>query len=305
MAVKKAQKALNTIEKWSEDNGFLVNPAKTQVVMFHLQSKLSAPEQNPDFPKLKLGTDILQYKEYATFLGLTFDKYLKWHIHIDNLIKRTEKDINLIRSVKGQKWGTDKKSLYNIYQSLIKSKLNYGSMVYNSASDSVLEKIQKLQNKALRVILSCPKYTPVIPLIAESGELPLYLQRELNMLKYWTRSIGHGTNLPINEKIEEDPVFTLNPKKVKSVKDPYSQQIQILTSKYRLSNSNIVPPCHEETFHFQEPKIDLELSNLISKTDDPVDNLRKAEVFLNKYKDSVKILLRAGCTTLTDRWMDR
>ena len=181
--------------------------------MFHLQSKSSAPEQNPDFPKLKLDTDILQYKEYATFLGLTFDKYLKWHIHIDNLIKRTEKDINLIRSVKGQKWGTDKKSLYNIYQSLIKSKLNYGSMAYNSASDSVLEKLQKLQNKALRVILGCPKYTPVIPLIGESGELPLYLQIELNMLKYWTRSIGHGTNLPINENIEEDPVFTLNPKK--------------------------------------------------------------------------------------------
>ena len=122
-----------------------------------------------------------------------------------------------MRSVKGQKWGTDKKSLYNIYQSLIKSKLNYRSMVYNTASDSVLEKLQKLQNKALRVILSCPKYTPLIPLIAESGELPLYLQRELNMLKYWTRSIGHDTNLPINEKIEEDPVFTLNPKKVKSV----------------------------------------------------------------------------------------
>ena len=91
------------------------------------------------------------------------------------------------------------------------------------------------------------------------------------------------------KKIEEDPVFTLNPKKVKSVKDPYSQQIQILTTKYRLSNSNIVPRCHEETFHFQEPKIDLELYNLISKKDDPVDNLRKAEVFLNKYKDSVKI----------------
>ena len=122
-----------------------------------------------------------------------------------------------MRSVKGQKWGTDKKSLYNIYQSLIKSKLNYGSMVSNTASDSVHEKLQKLQNKALPVILSYPKYMPVIPLIAESGELPLYLQRELNMLKYWTRSIGHDTNLPINEKIEEDPGFTLNPKKVKSV----------------------------------------------------------------------------------------
>ena len=53
--------------------------------MFQLQSKLSAPEQSSNFPKSKLGTEILQYKEYATFLGLTFDKYLKWHIHIDNL----------------------------------------------------------------------------------------------------------------------------------------------------------------------------------------------------------------------------
>ena len=38
LAVQKAQKALNTFEKWSEDNGFLVNSAKTQIVMFQLQS---------------------------------------------------------------------------------------------------------------------------------------------------------------------------------------------------------------------------------------------------------------------------
>ena len=78
LAVKKAQKALETVDNWSKKYGFLINPIKTQVVIFQLQCKLSPPEQDPHFPKLKLGNDILQYRESATFLGVTFDKYLEY-----------------------------------------------------------------------------------------------------------------------------------------------------------------------------------------------------------------------------------
>ena len=111
--------------------------------------------------------------------------------------------------MKSNNWGADKKSLFTIYQSLIKSKLNYGSVVYNSANSSTSEKHQKVRNKALKVITSCPRNTPSAPLIAECGDLPLNLNKEMNMLKYWARLIG--LNLPINEKKDKDPIFELNP----------------------------------------------------------------------------------------------
>ena len=63
--------------------------------MFRLKSKLPPSEENRLFPKLKLGNKVLQYSQSAIFLGLTFDKYLSWPEHINNLVKRTERAINL------------------------------------------------------------------------------------------------------------------------------------------------------------------------------------------------------------------
>ena len=58
LAVKKAQKALETVDNWSKKYGFLINPMKTQVVIFQLWCKLYPLKQDPHFPKLKLGNDI-------------------------------------------------------------------------------------------------------------------------------------------------------------------------------------------------------------------------------------------------------
>ena len=210
-------------------------------------------------------------------------------MHIDNLVKRVTKDINLLRSVKGNNWGTDKQSRFTIYQSLIKSKLNYGSVVYNSANSGTYEKLQKVQNKALKVITSCPRNTPSALLIAECGDLPLNLNREMNMLEYWARSIGHGLNLPINEKIDKDPIFELNPKCVRSVKNPYSQEIKHLTSKYNLDKKSIVKPFYNDEFDLNAPNIDLKLTDVIFKNDKTNQNLRKTELHISKYKNSVKV----------------
>ena len=98
----------------------------------------------------------------------------------------------------------------------------------------------------------------------------------MNMLKYWARSIGHSLNLPINEKIDKDPIFELNPKCVRLAKNPYSQEIQHLTSKYNLGEKDIVKPFYNDEFNLNAPNIDLRLTDIISKKDKTNQNLRKS-----------------------------
>ncbi|WAR30315.1 hypothetical protein MAR_032857, partial [Mya arenaria] len=86
------------------------------VLLVHKQ-RVKPPECAPSFPQLKLCNQTLTFKEKTTFLGLTFDKYLKWDFHINSLIARCEKDLNLLRTIKGKEWGTDKKIVTGAYRS--------------------------------------------------------------------------------------------------------------------------------------------------------------------------------------------
>ena len=57
-------------------------------------------------------------------------KYLK---------SRCLKALDIIKVVANQEWGADKYVLLNLYRSLIRSKLDYGCIVYGSARPSYLK----------------------------------------------------------------------------------------------------------------------------------------------------------------------
>ena len=56
-----------------------------------------------------------------------------------------------MRCLAGLEWGADTASLKQIYVSLIRSRMEYGSVVYGSASKSLLAGLDLIQAKALRI----------------------------------------------------------------------------------------------------------------------------------------------------------
>ena len=52
-----------------------------------------------------------------------------------------------MRSVAGNAWGCNKKALYTIYKSLIRSLLDYGCIAFDSACNSLKEKLNVIQAK--------------------------------------------------------------------------------------------------------------------------------------------------------------
>ncbi|XP_074026206.1 uncharacterized protein [Leptinotarsa decemlineata] len=69
-------------------------------------------------------------------------------------------------------------------RSLIRSKLDYGSIVYNSAKNGTLKKLGTIQNCALRIALGAFHTSPVESLYCESGEPPLSIRRKHLSLTY-------------------------------------------------------------------------------------------------------------------------
>ncbi len=95
------------------------------------------------------------------YLVLWFDDKLIWKDHIDYILK-------LMRAVARQDWGADKQSLKGIYVGLIRSTLDYGSIIYESASSTLLKKLDVMQAKALRQILGAVITTPIAALQVET-----------------------------------------------------------------------------------------------------------------------------------------
>ena len=56
-----------------------------------------------------------------------------------------------MRAIAGNKWGASKAVLLLIYRSLIRSILDYGTIVYDSMSDTIISKNWTLSNPRLCV----------------------------------------------------------------------------------------------------------------------------------------------------------
>lgn len=68
--------------------------------------------------------------------------------------------------MRGRDWGASTQSLYRIYVALIRSVLDYGSVVYGSAAKSNLITLEVIQAQALRICSGAFKIIVIYPEIA-------------------------------------------------------------------------------------------------------------------------------------------
>ena len=76
-----------------------------------------------------------------------------------------------LRLLANKKWGPSPATLIQIYKHCVRPIFEYGSLSTITASDHIISKIQRLQNKFIRLALRLPKY--IFPkLMHDSTDLP-------------------------------------------------------------------------------------------------------------------------------------
>ena len=119
----------------------------------------------------------LPVEETTKFLGLWWDSKLNFEKHTTELKKQSKEAINLLRVVAHTRWGGDRDTLLMLYRAIVCSKLDYGCIVYGSASTSSLNKLNTIHNIGLRLALGAFCTSPVWSLYAEANEPPLEERR--------------------------------------------------------------------------------------------------------------------------------
>ena len=174
------QQCINRIEDWAMNNGFRFSKSKTQCVHF---CKLGRIHNDPT---LHLYGSQIPVVVESKFLGVIFDRKLSFIPHI-----RYIKALNLLRVLSSSSWGADRTTLLHLYRSLIRSMLDYGSIVYGSARKSYLQMLDTIHHQGLRLALGTFRTSPVTSLYAEADEQSLiYVEKSFpsNMLPDWLQT---------------------------------------------------------------------------------------------------------------------
>ena len=127
-----------------------------------------------DDPVLHLYGSPIPVVEESKFFGILFDRKLSFIPHIKYLKAKCLKALNLLKVLSHTSWGADRTTLLKLYRSLVRSKLDYGCIIYGSAGKSYLQMLDPIHNQGLRLALGAFRTSPVASLYVEADEPSLY-----------------------------------------------------------------------------------------------------------------------------------
>ncbi len=127
--------------------------------------------------KLVTNNQPIQRVPFMKYLGVFLDEKLDFNKHVEIMHSKAVNKLGILRRSRDF---LDCKSSLTLYQSLILPQLSYCDIVYDTTSKANKDKIQKVQNSALRCILKCDKRRSVVSMHNELQILTLSQRRELN-----------------------------------------------------------------------------------------------------------------------------
>ena len=164
-----------------------------------------SPLSGKSEPVLKLYGEKLKIYPQVKFLGITFDSKLTFQKHFEEILGRCNTRYHRIRLIVNKKWGSSLSTILQIYKQCVWPICEYGSLSTRTTSDTIISKIQRVQNKFIRLTLRLPKYISV-KLLHDSSGLPYVKDR---LLSCATRTSERISKNPL---VEESITFNrVNP----------------------------------------------------------------------------------------------
>ena len=157
------------VSEWAAGRGLSISAPKSTVTLFTPDT-----HQSHTHPPVTLNDTPLPLERNPRILGVIFDPHFTFTPHITSLIKRATPRLNIIRALAGTNWGQQKETLLITFKSLIQSLFTYACPIwFPNSKPTSLQRLQTLQNAALRTATGCVRMTNIDHLHAEASVLPV------------------------------------------------------------------------------------------------------------------------------------
>ena len=171
----KIREVLHTIDTFLTKHKLKINPEKTEMIIIDPSIIQNVNEFSIEFS----GTNILAV-DGVRDLGFILDKKLNYDKQVDKVCSSAF--LQLRKIARNRKF-LNENSCKTIINALVLSKLNFASTLYLDMTEKNLNRLQKVQNYAAKVITLARKYDHVTPLLHHLNWL---LIREFIKFRYLT-----------------------------------------------------------------------------------------------------------------------
>lgn len=181
IAQQNMQDYLNKLTTWLNKWKFSINSSKCSFQIF--TNKRFIPQI-----RLQISHQTIQQVPVQKVLGVLFDApKLSFTQHINQLKLDCTRRLNVIRALSSTTWGASRTMLRRVYISFIRSKMEYGCILYGDLSHKLVNTLNVLQNHALRSILGARKTTPIVSLEIEAHIMPIDMRFKYLSMKWYLK----------------------------------------------------------------------------------------------------------------------
>ena len=171
-------------------------------------------------PVLSLYGDLLSYYPHIKFLGITFDNRMTFTKQFEEILERCKQKFHRLSILVNKRWGPSPTIILQIYKQCVRPIFECGIVSTITVSETVITKIQRVQNSFITLPLRLPKYESA-RLLHEASGLPYVRERLI------TEGQNHLARMHANPLVEH----TMN-----------SARTNIAWGKYKTPISILKPP---------------------------------------------------------------
>ena len=191
-SVTLCQNMLDKLMSWCDLNKLTVNINKTKCMFIN-------PSANSTDDRLSIHGIQLDIVKQFEYLGMHIDDKLSMNKHVDSMIKKTKCKLGILYRIR--KFISRDTSLL-IYKVMIRPHMEYGDLVVDLASKKHIDKLERLQEKGLRLTeYQAPgKKNDISKLKLEFRVEDLSIRRKRSLLRLMYRQSKDDVNRDIIKK---------------------------------------------------------------------------------------------------------
>ena len=205
---------------WWDQNGLISNHKKCEAML--IVSKDAVKSTRP--LQVVLDGKPMKQSGYFKYLGIYIDHCLTWSKHVTYIQSRVYPKLKLLNRISSF---LSRDFLPRIYKQTLLPLLDYGCVVWGECSKENAHRLERLQNRATRIMLHADRKTCTQKMRAKFFLLSLYSRRLFIKLQYVYKII-HNINCP---KQLSGYLVKRSERDCRSLKDPTLLDLPLVMTK--------------------------------------------------------------------------
>ena len=127
-----------------------MNPSKTQAILFNQKKK------RPPGDLLRWNDTRLKWTGKAKYLGILYDARLTWRAHVQAVRRKAQAQLSTLYPLVGWNSSLNQDTKIMICKLYIRPILSYAAPAWATVSPEIIQALQGMENRILRMIVQAP-----------------------------------------------------------------------------------------------------------------------------------------------------